>query len=308
MAVNGTLIYGGWLVRKWLDQPIVDGAIYELNGRIAAVGTYRELVGRYPEAKRVGDSSYIVVPGFVNAHSHGRGLTTFQMGHMDQPLETRLVDISIRTDQDKRRLTPTTRSNLASDPYLDTLYSCVKQIASGITTTLHSSAYVEGTVESHAEATQRFVDGYRDSGIRCVYALGIRDLSTLAFAGDRKFIATLPPEARGSPELTERKGYMTFQQYYQLIQELSATYPDVSFQFGPWNPAFCSDELLQAISEASQSNGWRIQTHLAETRYQAEFCRRKYGKSWARHLSDIGMLSSRFSGAHWCGSTTMIST
>jgi 5-methylthioadenosine/S-adenosylhomocysteine deaminase len=72
----------------------------------------------------------------------------------------------------------------------------------------------------------------------------------------------------------------------------------VKFQLGPWNPAFCSDELLRAIAEASQSHGWRIQTHVAETRYQAEFARRKYGKSWTRYLLDIGMLTHRFSGAH----------
>jgi cytosine/adenosine deaminase-related metal-dependent hydrolase len=298
MSAHGTLIYGGWLVRTWLDEAIANGAVYELNGRIVAVGSYREMTERFPKAKRVGDSSYIVIPGFVNAHSHGRGLTTFQMGHMDEPLETRLIDISIRTDRAEGRLTSTARSNLPTNPYLDTLYSCLKQIASGITTTLHSSAYVEGDVEAHAEATQQFVKAYRDSGIRCAYALGIRDRSTLAFADDRQFMLTLPRELRRSSELTDTADYITFQQYYELVHELSASYPDINFQLGPWNPAFCSDELLQAISEASRSRGWRIQTHLAETRYQAEFSRKKYGKSWARHLSDMGMLSPRFSGAH----------
>jgi guanine deaminase len=67
---------------------------------------------------------------------------------------------------------------------------------------------------------------------------------------------------------------------------------------GPWNPVFCSDELLQSISDASLSRSWRIQTHLMETRYQAQVAMLRYGRSWVVRLAEIGMLSDRFSGAH----------
>jgi cytosine/adenosine deaminase-related metal-dependent hydrolase len=299
MTTLGTLIHGGWLVRNWTSDAIPDGAVYELNGRIAAVGSYGDLAARYPKAKHVGDSSSIVAPGFVNAHSHGRGLTTLQMGIVDEPLEVRLIDISTRSDRlPSNRVAGGANSTPDPDPYLDTFYSCLKQIASGITTTLHSSTYVEGPVAPYCAATHRFVQAYRDSGIRCAYTLGIRDLSALPFAKDEEFIASLPPEARHSRELTETGNFMSFAEYHDLLKELAATYPDVRFQFGPWNPVFCSDGLLEAIAEASRSEGWRIQTHLVETQYQAASAYKRYGTSWARHLADIGMLSPRFSGAH----------
>jgi 5-methylthioadenosine/S-adenosylhomocysteine deaminase len=299
MSMIGTLIYGGWLVKDWLQDAIPNGAIYQVNGRIVAVGTYTDLIQRYPDAAQVGDASYILVPGFVNAHSHGRGVTTLQMGIADEPLETRLVDIGLRSEDTPRdRAVADADSTASSDPYFDVLYSSLKQIASGITTTLHSSSYVEGSVEFYSASTHRLVQGYRDSGIRCAYALGVRDRSVLPFSDDVEFIASLPREARHSRELTEMGNYMSFSEYHGLLKDLASTYPDINFQFGPWNPTFCSDELLQAISDASRSHGLRIQTHLVETQYQAAAAQKRYGRSWAERLNEIGMLSSRFSGAH----------
>src|SRR5262249_8979663 len=67
---------------------------------------------------------------------------------------------------------------------------------------------------------------------------------------------------------------------------------------GPWNPVFCSDALLEAVAEASKRDGWHVQTHLVETKYQAQFAKTAYGKSWVKRLHEIGLLSPRFSGAH----------
>jgi 5-methylthioadenosine/S-adenosylhomocysteine deaminase len=61
--VTGTVLSADWVL-PITSPPIRDGAVAVDNGRIAAVGTQAEL-GRgigYPEA--------VIVPGFVNAHSH----------------------------------------------------------------------------------------------------------------------------------------------------------------------------------------------------------------------------------------------
>jgi cytosine/adenosine deaminase-related metal-dependent hydrolase len=55
---------------------------------------------------------------------------------------------------------------------------------------------------------------------------------------------------------------------------------------------------MEQLSELSARDGWRIHTHLSETRYQAGYARKAYGKSWVGRLNDLGMLSDRFSGAH----------
>lgn len=298
MTARGKLIHGGWLVRRWAPSqpPIEGGALYEEGGKIHAIGTYDELRRRFPNAQSIGGSDCIVLPGFVNAHSHGRGLTTYQMGQPDEPLETRIVEMFGRPEWGATgQMMP--NSQPSYDGYLDTAYSCAKQIASGITTTLHSHQYINGPVDEYAARTRRVVEAYRDSGMRCAFTLGVRDRSTFAFAEDDAFLAGLPADTRQNPDLCKNQ-FITFSEYCDLLQDLATAYPEVSFQMGPWNPVFCSDKLLQQIADHSRSKGWRIQTHLVETRYQAEHAHKRYGRSWVNQLYDIGMLSERFSGAH----------
>jgi 5-methylthioadenosine/S-adenosylhomocysteine deaminase len=299
-VAQGKLIYGGQLVRRWSasGSPAIDkGALYEEDGRIVAIGAFDELRQRYPNARQIGGPDYVVMPGLVNSHSHGRGITTYQAGQPDEPLELRLVEIFHRAESGSKAAA-SNRQASAHFTYLDTLYSCAKQLASGITTTVHSHTYLDGTVEALAGSVRPIVEAYRDSGMRCAFTLGIRDRNSFTFLGDEEFVATLPPTARGLSDLRSSRHYVAIDEYLGLIRELAASYPTVSFQLGPWNPIFCSDKLLEDLAQASRRDGWRIQTHLNETRHQAAYGLRQHGKSWVQYLREIGMLTERFSGAH----------
>ncbi len=302
MTEDGKLVYGGWLVQSWGDfeatPPIEGGALYEEGGRIVAVGTYEQLRKKYPHAISIGDPNYVVIPGFVNAHSHGRGFTTHQMGQPDEPLETRVIEFVIPSAGGGGDAESGAAINSGYDPYLDTLYACIKQIASGITTTVHSQIYLDGPVGPYADITRKVVTAYRDSGIRCAFTLGIRDRNTFTFIDDDEFFSMLPADVGTTLGLRRGNYEMGFPEYYELLQALSEEYPEVEFQLSPWNPVWCSDALMEKISEASERDGWRIQTHLVETRYQAEYARKIYGKSTIARLKEFGMLSRRFSGAH----------
>src|SRR5271155_279050 len=176
MTVDGKLIFGGRLVRRWNrpdTPPIENGALYAEAGRIVAIGPYDELQRRYPAARRIGDARHVVVPGFVNAHAHGRGLTTWQLGQPDEPLEPRIVEFVYRRAQESGHAPGGAAPNPGGAPYLDTLYACAKQIASGITTTVHSHQYMDGPVDAFEAETRPVLDAYRDSGLRCAFTLGI---------------------------------------------------------------------------------------------------------------------------------------
>jgi 5-methylthioadenosine/S-adenosylhomocysteine deaminase len=298
VVAQGKLIHGGWLVRRWAhsERPIERGALYEEYGKIRAIGTYDELRQRFPDAQSIGDSTSIVMPGFINAHSHGRGLTTYQMGQPDEPLETRIVEFFGRPEwgaTETGKLSP----QVAYNGYIDTAYSCAKQIASGITTTVHSHQYIDGPVDAYAARTRQVVEAYRDSGMRCAFTLGVRDRSTFAFADDADFLARLTADARQNSDL-RKTNFISFSEFSQLLSDLAAAYPQIAFQMGPWNPVFCSDELLQQIADHSRTQNWRIQTHLVETKYQAKNAHKRFGRSWVKQLHAIGMLSPLFSGAH----------
>ncbi|HEY2918006.1 MAG TPA: hypothetical protein VGK77_03315 [Candidatus Binatia bacterium] len=62
------------------DGIIEDGAVYVSGKNIVEVGPYKDLKPQYPTAAIVGSPHFWVMPGFVNAHQHGKGLTNFQLG------------------------------------------------------------------------------------------------------------------------------------------------------------------------------------------------------------------------------------
>ena len=295
MPGKGKLIFGGALVQHWGAPPITNGALYEEDGRVVAVDGYDALRKRYPDAQAIGSRDYVAMPGFVNAHAHGRGFTTYQMGQPDEPLEMRIIEMATRPEWGAGAAA---QAKSSYDPYRDTLYASLKQIASGVTSTLHSHIYVGGPVEPYAKLTREVLRGYADSGLRCAFALGVRDRYSFTFMDDHEFVKLLPDELRAASGIRPIRCDMGFADFYGLLKTLAAEFPQVKLQLGPWNPVWCSDRLMEQLAEASARDGWRIHTHLSETRYQAGYARKAYGKSWTGRLKDLGMLSERFSGAH----------
>ena len=64
---------------------LTDGAVLEEDGFIRDVGTFEQLRQRHPEASQLGGGGYIVLPGLVNAHHHGIGLSPLHLGIPDGP-------------------------------------------------------------------------------------------------------------------------------------------------------------------------------------------------------------------------------
>jgi 5-methylthioadenosine/S-adenosylhomocysteine deaminase len=93
------LVYGRAVITGVIDrhraEVIEDGAVYAEDGRIVAVGARADLRARYPEAAETGSSSWVLLPGLVNAHHHV-GLTPLQLGSRDHPLELWLHPGSVR--------------------------------------------------------------------------------------------------------------------------------------------------------------------------------------------------------------------
>jgi cytosine/adenosine deaminase-related metal-dependent hydrolase len=104
---------------------VEDGAIYVSGKNIVEIGPYKDLKSVYPTATVLGSSRFWVMPGFVNAHQHGKGLTTFQLGGMDDCFEISRFSLEPQA---------------SVEPYIDTLYGCMRMIEAGITTCIHYSS------------------------------------------------------------------------------------------------------------------------------------------------------------------------
>jgi len=87
--MSTSLIRGRYVIAR-ADGPapevIEDGAVLQRDGVIVEVGPAADLVRRhYPDAE-LGWRDHVMLPGFVNSHHHV-GLTPFQLGSPDYPLE-----------------------------------------------------------------------------------------------------------------------------------------------------------------------------------------------------------------------------
>ena len=69
-----------------------DAAVLVSGSRIAAVGDWRKLRRTYPHARVVGNGKQLLLPGLVDAHSHGRALSPIQKGVLNDYLENNLLD------------------------------------------------------------------------------------------------------------------------------------------------------------------------------------------------------------------------
>ena len=121
-------------------QTVDDGAVFQRDGTIIEVGRYQDLAQKYEPDEVIGSAEHVVMPGFVNSHHHV-GLTPFQLGSPDNPLELWLADRLGARDV---------------DPYLDTLYSAFEMIESGITTVQHIHGRQVGPVSRWPEEADRF--------------------------------------------------------------------------------------------------------------------------------------------------------
>src|SRR5258706_4878198 len=94
--MNGTLLVRASHVltdtHKKEKGVLRNGAIAIGEGRITAVGAFAELQKQYPQARVLGNGKQLLMPGLVDAHSHGRGMSPIQKGVKNDFLENALFD------------------------------------------------------------------------------------------------------------------------------------------------------------------------------------------------------------------------
>ena len=77
------LIRGKYLFADVTDEKngiLTDGAVLVDGEKIAEVGSYSDLKQRFPQAEELGGEKDLVMPGVIDAHTHGRGLSYIQKG------------------------------------------------------------------------------------------------------------------------------------------------------------------------------------------------------------------------------------
>src|SRR6185503_20330450 len=99
--MGSSLIRGRYVITgaaSGVASVIEDGAVLERDGTIVEVGPAASLA-HHAVDRTLGSPGHVVLPGFVNGHHHV-GLTPFQLGSPDLPLELWFVSRMAARDVD----------------------------------------------------------------------------------------------------------------------------------------------------------------------------------------------------------------
>lgn len=268
------------------SQLLTDGAVLQTDGVIVEVGQYADLHARHPDAEVIGNGRQFLLPGLVNAHHHGRGLSGLLMGQPDGSLET-----WIHQGWGRRPV----------DPYLMGVYTLMQQIRSGTTTVMfNQSAGSTDRARSEAEATLK---AFAEARVRVAFSIAFRNQNYLVYGDDDVFMASLPKDLGEGVRGVIDSTIMPFDDYLALTKEFAASYrpqqtDSVRVLLSPQSYHWADEDTLGRIAQAAQSDDLGIHLHMVETPYQRVYAERLHGLTPTRRLDEIGFLGPRVSFAH----------
>ncbi len=279
--MNGTIVHGGHLI---IDSrtSLKDGAVFYRDDRIVETGLYGTLAEAYPGADRLGGDGYIVMPGFINAHSHGKGITDFQRGQPDDSLETWKW-----------------RSFPPIDLRLDTLYFTVKCLEAGVTTTMHNHN-IQDTSSPYQEC-ETILRAYGDSAVRVCFSPVLTCKNPFIYGDNRAFTERLPGDLRKfCTRVLEHNSRFGPREYMKLHSRLVDLCDGnrISLFHGPLAPQWVDDDTLRAIAADSIERGLPLHLHTQQTRLQDIYGYKTYGHSLLRHLLELGILEADVTCGH----------
>lgn len=287
--MDNKLVRGKWVVcgSETNRKVIKNGAILIENNIIRAIGEYERIAKDYDFDFKLGSDNYAVIPGLVNAHIHGRGLSAFQGGVSDAPLELWLPDLF---------------HTYKTDPYWDTLLAAMNMITLGTTCVLCHWCERDPGGKSYRDDMEKSIKAFLKSGLRVAFAPAITNQNKYAYFEEEKLLSKLPIEMKQKLEYRYDDS-SRIKNYFDTFNHLSKKYcnqeDQITFQYGPMGVQWCSDELLQEIKmKAMKRNNTRIHLHLLETKYQKKYGDLLFGKSPIQHLKEIGFLDLNVSLAH----------
>lgn len=264
---------------------LADAAVLVEGDAIAAVGPADALRRAHPEAREIGGRGRVAIPGLINAHHHV-GLTPFQLGARDQPLELWFPERIAMRDV---------------DPRLDTLYSAFEMIASGVTTVQHLHSRAPGDAEAVVARAQKILGAYVEIGMRTSYSFALRDQNRIIYAADEEFVAMLPEELR-APTMAYLSAFpLPLAEQIGVFHALRARTegaPLLAIQIAPANLHWLSDAALESAARMAQETGAPMHVHLLETPYQKEYARRRTGGSALEAIDRFGLVGPQLTIGH----------
>jgi 5-methylthioadenosine/S-adenosylhomocysteine deaminase len=242
-------------------EPRDDYAFAVRDGVITAGGNYAEL----REAARDLDvrsfpADRLVVPGFINGHSHAYQILLRGWAD-DWPFARWRKDALYKVVP---QLTP-------DDVYWTFVAAFSEMLAAGITT-VTEFFYLNGQGNAHAEAAIRAA---ADAGIRLVLA---RTWMDAPYA---------PPQFRETAGVAAER-----------TRELMTAHPEANVCVAPHSLHAASNEMIRAAAAFAREYDCMLHVHVAEARYEGEETLERFGATPVALLDRLGALDERTVAIH----------
>lgn len=284
-----SLIRGGYLLTPapgGQTMVLTDAAVYQEDGEIREVGPWQELRARLQPEQELGGADFAIIPGLVNSHHHGRGVTTLQMGTCDDCLELWILDGWGRRPYDH---------------YLMTLYTALNMLETGTTTVMYN--HPQTATATLREDVSAVLQGFLDAGMRVAFSSYFRNQNRVVYAADGDFLAALPADLAQGVNRHLAATDMTDDEYFTFFEETYHRYngdPSGKLRvlLSPSNVQWNTDDFLQRTRETALRYQTPIHMHLVESNYQKVFGLRTWGKTPVEHLQDLEFLGPELSCAH----------
>lgn len=262
-----TIVRGAWVLTMGPEGALRDAAVaFDESGAITGVGVAANLLAVNPGAKVVGDGNGIVLPGFVNAHTH-----------LTEGLITGMGETAVLWEWFERVVNPSGVSITREDVALGTRLKAVEMLESGITTVNDMCCHRNlGSLASLGA-----VDGLSEMGMRGVVSFGAEDI------------------------YEEAPGAEVFMAEHEALADRISPEELIGFRIGIGTVLGMSDELFKRTIDAAGANSWAVHTHLAEVREEVTESTLLHGASTIQHADRAGLLDHEVIAGHciWCSET-----
>jgi cytosine/adenosine deaminase-related metal-dependent hydrolase len=255
---------------------LTDAAVRVSDGLVAEVGDWATLRQAHREARVVGNGKQLLLPGLIDAHSHGRAISPIQKGVLNDYLENNLLDWAIMPP---------------FDPELTAALGVVRHVRSGCTTIHHMGFDTEGP--QALDQCERAIRTYLEGGIRLAFSPGVRNVDKLVL-DSQAFLATLPSDLRAFAEpLVNLDSARMERDYFELFDHLYRKFntDDTRILLSPsWAQAVTESFLARTRETADRLGKVPIHMHCLQTPIQKAFSLRKYGRSAVAWLDERGLI------------------
>ncbi len=283
-----TIILGKYVYTSFKEDNsgmLRDHGVCIEGNRILEIAPREKLLREHPEAEVVGNSRSAVLPGIIDAHSHGSGLSHVQRGVGFDFLENSLYDWS---------------RCIVLPPELNAPLTALRHLSNGGTMMHHNVMGVVGD-KTAVDISCRYLDAYRKTGMRVCFSPGIRDVNAL-ISDDEAFYETLPEDLKAFThdqiffdKAEARKAY--FEWFETLFEKYNSDMTKIFL--GPCWAHGSTDELLLETKQRAEDHGHLpIHIHTLQTPIQRGYGMKKFGMSLLARMDRLGIVDDNLTLGH----------